>query len=70
MTIRNITIGGYRDLVDLMIEKGANNWNECLYGACKRGHRDLVDLMIEKGANNWSWSLGVLEELVKEVTEI
>ena len=37
-----------------MIEKGANNWNCGLDGACYGGHKDLVLLMIEKGANDWN----------------
>ena len=36
-----------------MIEKGANDWNGGLIGACFRGHMDLVKFMIEKGANDW-----------------
>ena len=33
-----------------MIEKGADDWDGGLRGACKGGNRDLVDLMISKGA--------------------
>ena len=44
--------GDHRNLVNLMIEKGANNWNLGLKGACYGGHSDLVNLMIEKGADN------------------
>ena len=40
-----------------MIEKGANNWNHGLYGACLGGHNDLILFMIEKGANDWNWAL-------------
>ena len=42
--------GGHRDLVDFMIEKGADDWNSGLFYACLRGYRDLVNLMISKGA--------------------
>ena len=42
-----------------MIEKGADNWNEGLRGACKRGNKEIVELMIEKGANNWNWGLRI-----------
>ena len=50
-------LGGHRDLVDLMIEKGADNWNWGLYSACLGGHRDLTVLMISKGANHWNLGL-------------
>jgi hypothetical protein len=49
--------GGHRDLVDLFIAKGANNWNWALGGASEGGHRDLVDLFIAKGANDFAWAL-------------
>jgi len=38
--------GGHRDLVDFMIENGADYWSEGLKGACRGGLRDLVDLMM------------------------
>jgi len=45
--------GGHLDLVNMMIQKGANvNWG--LAGACKGGHLDLVNMMIQKGANPMS----------------
>ena len=34
--------GGHMDIVNLMISKGANNWNFGLnYGACAGGHMDI-----------------------------
>ena len=50
-------LGGHRDLVDVMIEKGAHEWNWGLNRALFGGHRDLVDLMIIKGANDWNRGL-------------
>ncbi len=35
-----------------MIEKGANNWNFGLGGACSGGHIDIVRLMIERDATS------------------
>jgi hypothetical protein len=55
--LRDACESGYRNLVELMIEKGANEWNSGLYGACYGGHRDIVELMIEKGATLWNWGL-------------
>src|SRR3989304_5980421 len=47
----------HRDIVNLMIEKGANDWDGGLRGACKGGNRDLVDLMIVNGADDWDGGL-------------
>lgn len=46
--------GNHRDLVDLMILKGADKWDWGLLGASRGGHKDLVNLMIHKGATNFS----------------
>lgn len=50
-------VGGHRELVDLLIEQGADYWNFGLYGACRGGHRGIVELMIEKGAYTWNFGL-------------
>lgn len=42
--------GGHRDLIELMIERGANNWNDGIEHACLGGHLDIVKLMMEYGA--------------------
>lgn len=43
---------GHKDIIDLLISKGANHWNQGLNGASQGGHRDLVDFFLSKGANN------------------
>ena len=48
---------GNIDVANLMISRGANDWNGGLSGACKGGHLELAKLMISKGANNWNWGL-------------
>src|SRR5208282_4709850 len=53
----NACHGGHRNIVNLMIEKGANDWNMALYHACCGGHRELVDLMVMNGANDWNMAL-------------
>ena len=50
-------INGHIDIVNLMIEKGANDWNGSLFNACWNGHIDIVNLMIDKGANDWNGGL-------------
>lgn len=49
--------GGNTNIVQLMIERGANNWDYALSGACEYGHMDIVEHMIEKGATDWNWGL-------------
>lgn len=46
--------GNHRELVDLMILKGADKWDWGLLGASRGGHTDLVNLMAHKGAANFS----------------
>ena len=46
--------GGYKDLVDLFIKKGATDWDWGMVCAAKGGHKELVDLFVKKGANNWN----------------
>jgi hypothetical protein len=44
---------GHIEIVKLMIEKGASDWESGLFMACEGGHMEIVKLMIEKGANDW-----------------
>lgn len=39
-------------IINILINKGANNWNYALLGACKGNHIDIAENMINKGANN------------------
>ena len=45
---------GHLDILNFLIEKGANNWDWMAYGAAKGGHLDILKLAVEKGANNWN----------------
>lgn len=49
--------GGHRDIVDMMIEKGAYNWDRGMTEACEGGHTEIITLMIENGASWWSWAM-------------
>jgi ankyrin repeat protein len=53
----SVCYNGSRKLVDLMIEKGANNWNSGLGCACRGGNLNIVNLMIKKGAIDWDLGL-------------
>jgi hypothetical protein len=46
-------MGGHKELVELMISKGASDWNFGLHGACEGGRKELAELMISKGAKCW-----------------
>ena len=48
---------GHMRIIELMIEKGADNWNWGLYGACRGGNMKIVKLMIEKGVTDWNRGL-------------
>lgn len=39
-------------IIDLLIKKGANNWNYGLFGACRGDNINIAEYMINKGANN------------------
>ncbi len=49
--------GGHLEIVNLMLQKGANDCNYGLCGACEGGHLDIINTMIEKGANDWDSGL-------------
>ena len=48
--------GGHKDIVQLMIDKGANP-DRGLFGAAEGGHKDIVQMMIDKGADDWNEGL-------------
>ena len=48
--LANACEGGYKELVELMIIKGALSWNWSLSTACRNGHKEIAKLLIVKGA--------------------
>jgi len=44
---------GDRMLIDSMIKKGANDWNNGMIRALSNGRPNIAKMMIEKGADNW-----------------
>jgi len=46
--------GGHIELVNLMLEKGANAYNNAMIEAAYRGHMNIVRLMLELGANDYN----------------
>jgi hypothetical protein len=49
--------GGQKELVLLMIQWGANNWDRGFANACLGGQREMALLMIQRGAHDWSRGL-------------
>ena len=45
---------GYHKVVDMMLEKGANNYSTYIMDAVAGGHIDIVKTMIEKGADTFN----------------
>ena len=48
---------GLKAIVNLMINKGATNWNWGLKAASIGGHLDMVKFFIDKGAKNFTYAL-------------
>ena len=46
--------GGQKDIINLMIEKGADVFDRAMAYAAKGGYKDIVNLMIEKGATGFN----------------
>ncbi len=49
---------GYKDIAELLIDKGADDFDIGLNYACEKGYMELVKLMIDKGAASGPKSLG------------
>ena len=60
--LNQAALAGHKDLVQLFINKGANDWNRALSCATRGGHEDLVHLFINKGAKDWDWALSSASE--------
>ena len=52
--MRGAAEGGHKELIDLFIKKGANDWNTGMWYAAEGSHKELVDLFIKRGANDWN----------------
>lgn len=48
---------GNMDIIHLMIQHGANNFDGELVRACRSGNLEIVHLMIQKGAKKWNEGL-------------
>ena len=46
--LENACSMGHKHIIQLMIAKGADHWNNAVLGACEGGHIDIVESMITK----------------------
>ena len=59
-------LGGHRDIVERMLNLGANDYNRSMVVAAGGGHRDIVERMLNLGANDYNrpWPMR-LEEVIE-----
>jgi hypothetical protein len=48
---------GHRDIIRLLVARGARAWNIALHGACRGGQVDIADWAICCGARDWDLAL-------------
>lgn len=48
---------GHRDIVNIMIDMGADNYNWAMAAAANGGHDDIVDQMMILGGNSYNWTM-------------
>ena len=48
-------VSGNKEVVELLISKGANNFEEAITHACESGSKEIVDILISKKAY-FSWN--------------
>jgi len=53
---------GHMDIVQLMIQKGATQFNSSMYWAARGGHLNIVQLMIQKGADDFNSAINIATE--------
>jgi len=49
------------DIIKLMLDKGARDYNRTLWSAAYSGYVDGAKLMLEKGANNYDNAIRIAE---------
>lgn len=49
--------GGHTSIIELMLARGAGNWNWAMVCASAGGHLDIVQYMIKRGAKRWKHAI-------------
>lgn len=57
MSLLRACVVGNIEVVNYLIDLGANCLNCALYTACQYGHMEVIKLLINKGANDWNAGL-------------
>jgi hypothetical protein len=70
INLKNSSNCGNQSIVEVLVEKGANHWNDSMAWAAYGGHKNLVEYFIAKGANDWNvgmaWArYGARQDLVE-----
>lgn len=56
--VRAAAEGGFRDVVEFMVEERAfRDWDWGMYYAAEGGHRELVEYFVVMGASNFKWGM-------------
>ena len=45
--------GGHKDIVEMMLKKGAIDYGEAMMAAARGGHKDIVERMLDLGATEY-----------------
>lgn len=61
LILKNASEGGNLNIINFLIENGADAWNEGLCGAAQGGNLDLVKFYISRGADNLNKALQCAE---------
>ncbi len=48
---------GHMEIVELMLDKGADNYDEAMANAASGGHMEIVELMLRLGATDYNWAM-------------
>lgn len=63
---RGAATGGHVRIMDLLRERGADDWNSALDGACEYGHLPAVEWLVARGADDWGTALYCATKYVHE----
>ena len=55
--MKRAVLNGYIEIVQLMLEHGADNINDAIEWSANRGHIDIVKLLLEYGATNLNYAI-------------
>jgi uncharacterized protein len=48
---------GHKEIVQMMLGFGANDYNNAMFYTAKGGHKKIVQMMLDFGANKFDWAM-------------